>query len=92
MDMIQVEFVGGPEDGRTITIDIPPLLNSAPEVIKMPVMNDPDAVVAGQPSVDEYTFHLYRSPAGDEELEAANTAIAAGESVKYRYAGQEQPS
>lgn len=87
-DQLEIEFVGGPYDGKTITIHIPPFLGGAPQWIQSPVDAVTDPRQFGERLDPGTLCDRYRAPAGDEELAAAEAAYEAEAPVKYRYAGQ----
>lgn len=87
-DELEIEFVGGPYDGKTITITIPPFVGGAPEMIQSPVDVSVTAALWPERLMPGTLVDQYCAPAGDEELRAASAAYDAEEPVKYRYVGQ----
>ena len=85
---LEIEFVGGPQDGTVITIHIPPFLDGAPEMVQTPADRTPGNYAWGQKLPAGTLVDRYRAPDGDDELAAAEAAYENGDPVKYRYAGQ----
>ena len=85
---LEIEFVGGPQDGNVITIHIPAFVGSAPEWVQTPADRTLGHSTWGQQLPSGTLVDRYRAPAGDDELAAAEMAYENGDPVKYRYAGQ----
>jgi hypothetical protein len=85
---LEIEFVGGPQDGKVITIHIPQFLDGAPEWVQTPADRTLGHLTWGQRLPSGTVVDRYRAPDGNDELAAAEAAYENGEPVKYRYAGQ----
>lgn len=83
---VDIEFVGGPYDGKVIGVPDPG--ESAPEYIQM--VADPPDDPADYPStlVPGTVVDRYRAPAPGAETDEAVQAYGEGWPVKYRYAGR----
>lgn len=72
---IRIEFLGGPQDGKVISADVPSFAGGAPRVISIQENGEK---------------HQYRAPDGDVEVAEAETSFGVDEPVKYRYTGRTQ--
>lgn len=83
---VDIEFVGGPHDGKVI--GIPDAGESAPAVIQ--TIADPPEDPADYPStlVPGTVVDQYRAPLPGAEIEEAVVAHSEHRPVKYRYIGR----
>lgn len=82
-----LEFFGGPGDGDTLTVEIPPGMEGAPEHVDI-LVGPSDPTLWADQIAPGTVVDRYRAPAGDEELLRAEAAFADRRPVKYVYTGR----